>query len=183
MAVTLTTMINETADYVKFDLQDDDGSQIENRIKSALCEAKNIIAQRFSMVKTENVTLDENACFDVEALSESFWGLVSVDGGKTASETQNGLIWCSASPGSTVSVEYEYIPKDMTLPDDPFPFPDAVPWRLLCYYAAARYYEIKGTTTSLNKYSYWMGEFDKGLSKLRGGEKKLRRRIKAVYYL
>lgn len=183
MSVTLRDMIDETATYVKADLEDDDGAEIEGKIKSAINEAKNIVSQRFAMVTCEDVTLDGNSCFDVADLSKSFWGLKSIDGGATTSQIQNGLIWCAASPESSVSVEYNYIPTDMENDADVFPFPDAVPWRVLCYYAAARYYEIKGTATSLNKYRYWMNEFDSGVSALRGGRKSAARRIKAVYNL
>ena len=46
MSKTLSDMVTETASYVKFDLADDDGNEIANRIKSAINEAKNILAQR-----------------------------------------------------------------------------------------------------------------------------------------
>jgi hypothetical protein len=88
---------------------------------------------------------------------------------------------CNASPLEAVTVEYEYIPEDMALTSDAYPFPDRVSWRLLCYYAAARYYEIKGTTTSLNKYRYWQKEFESGIKALKGGSKMARRRVNATY--
>lgn len=183
MAITLQTLILEAADYVKADLDDDDDSEIiENRLTSALNEAKNLIAQRLRLTTREDVTLDENSCFDAELLSQGFWGLVSVRSGdsKVTTTEQNGLVWCAAAPLETVTVEYEYIPNDMVERDDEYPFPSRVSWRLLCYYAAARYYEIKGTATSLNKYQYWMNEWEKGSSRLRGGLSS-RRRVKAVY--
>jgi len=176
-------MINESADYVKADLDDDDDrAKIESRLASALNEAKNIIAQRLRLKTTEDITLDENACFNVDGLSQALWGLVSVenDGGKVSTQEQNGLIWCACAPFETVSVEYEYIPNDMVEMEDEYPFPSRISWRLLCYYAAARYYEIKGTASSLNKYRYWMTEWESGLSKLRGGVN-AKRRIRAVY--
>ena len=181
--VTLQTMIAESADYVKADLDDDDDRAItENRLTSALNEAKNIIAQRLRLKVTESVTLDENACFNTDSLSQGFWGLVSVksDDGKVDTQEQNGLIWCAAAPFETVSVKYEYIPKDMTETTSEYPFPSRVSWRLLCYYAAARYYENKRTATALNKYRYWMTEWESGLGKLRSGIN-AKRRIRAVY--
>lgn len=183
MAITLQTLITESADYVKADLDDDDDRElIENRLRSALNEAKNIIAQRLRLKVSEKVTLDENSCFNVETLSQGFWGLVSVRIGdsRVSTQEQNGLIWCSAAPFETVTVEYEYIPKDMVEMSEEYPFPSRVSWRLLCYYAAARYYEIKGTATSLNKYRYWMNEWESGTARLRGGLSS-RRRVKAVY--
>ncbi len=180
MAITLQTLITESADYIKADVDDDDFSVVEARLTSAINEAKNIIAQRIRLTTSENVTLDANSCFDVADLSKPFWGLVSVNSNVCTSE-QNGLIHCAAAPLETVSVEYEYIPADMALATDVYPFPVAVSWRLLCYFAAARYYEIKGTTTSLNKYRYWQNEFESGLNALKGGSKMARRRIKAVY--
>lgn len=183
MAITLQTLINEAADYVKADLADDDDSPvIEARLISALNEAKNLLAQRLRLTMSENIALDDNACFDVAALSMPFWGLVRVlsGGGVVNTQEQNGLIWCSASPLETVDVEYEYLPEDMKTPSDIYPFPEAVSWRLLCYYAAARFYEIKGTATSLNKYRYWKGEWEDGISGTRSG-KMSRRRIKGIY--
>ena len=173
-------MITEAADYIKAGVDDDDFSIVEARLISALNEAKNIIAQRIRLVTSESVTLDSNSCFDVADLSKPFWGLVSVNDNVSTQE-QNGLIWCNASPLETVTVEYEYIPADMTATTDSFPFPASVSYRLLCYYAAARYYEIKGTTTSLNKYRYWLNEWNDGLNALKGGSKMARRRVKATY--
>ena len=183
MATTLQTMITEAADYIKADTDDDDFSIVETRLISAINEAKNTIAQRTRLTTSENVTLDANSCFDVSTLTKPFWGLVSVkcsDGNVYTSE-QNGLIWCNASPLETVAVEYEYIPADMTAATDEYPFPASVSWRLLCYYAAARYYEIKGTSTSLNIMRYWQNEFETGVNALKGGGKMARRRIKATY--
>ena len=180
MATTLQTMITEAADYIKADVDDDDFSIVEARLISALNEAKNIIAQRIRLVTSESVTLDSNSCFDVADLSKPFWGLVSVKDNCSTQE-QNGLIWCAASPLETVTVEYEYIPADMTATTDSFPFPASVSYRILCYYAAARYYEIKGTTTSLNKYRYWLNAWNDGLNALKGGSKMARRRVKATY--
>ena len=101
-------MITEAADYIKADTDDDDFSAVETRLISAINEAKNIIAQRTRLTTSENVTLDNNSCFDVSTLTKPFWGLVSVkysDGNVYTSE-QNGLIWCNASPLETVAVEY-----------------------------------------------------------------------------
>ena len=184
MAITLQTLITEAADYIKADTEDDDFSTIETQLISAINEAKNVIAQRIRLTTSENVTLDANSCFDVADLTQTLWGLVSVkslSGAIISTSEQSGLIWCNASPLETVAVEYEYIPADMVLTTAAYPFPDAVSWRLLCYYAAARYYKIKGTTTSLNKYSFWNGEWNKGLNALKGGSKMARRRVKAIY--
>ena len=180
MAITLQTLITEAADYVKADLTDDDDGTIEARLISAINEAKNVIAQRIRLTTSENITLDDNSCFDVADLAKSFWGLVGVNDNISTQE-QNGLIWCNASPLETVAVEYEYIPADMTTVTDAYPFPDSVSWRLLCYFAAAQYYMIKGTSTSLNKYSYWNSEWKSGLNALKGGSKMAHRRIKAIY--
>ena len=183
MAITLQTLITEAADYIKADVYDDDFSVVEARLTSAINEAKNIIAQRTRLTTSENVTLDDNACFDVNDLTKEFWGLVTVksNGGNVGTQEQNGLIWCNASPLETVAVEYEYIPADMVATTDAYPFPVSVSYRLLCYFAAARYYEIKGTTTSLNKYHFWQNEFESGVNALKGGSKMARRRIKAIY--
>lgn len=186
MAVTLQTLITEAADYIKADVDDDDFSIVETRLTSAINEAKNIIAQRIRLTTSENITLDANSCFDVETLTKPFWGLVgvrSLNGGIVSTSQQKGLLWCNASPLETVTIEYEYIPADMALITDTYPFPEAVSWRLLCYYAAARYYEIKGTTTSLNKYSLWKSEFERGVNALNGGSKMSRRRVNATYNL
>ena len=182
MAITLQTLITESADYVKADVDDDDFSIVEARLTSALNEAKNIIAQRIRLVTSENITLDTNSCFDVADLTKAFWGLVRVNENVSTQE-QNGLIWCNASPLETVEVEYEYIPADMVATTDAYPFPSSVSWRLLCYYAAARYYEIKGTSTSLNKRGIWQSEFERGVNLLKGGSKSARRRINATYNL
>lgn len=183
MATTLQTMITESADYIKADVDDDDFSIVETRLISALNEAKNIIAQRIRLTTSENITLDENSCFDVTDLTKSFWGLVTVkkDDCLVGTSEQNGLIWCNASPLEPVTVEYEYIPADMVATTDAYPFPSSVSWRLLCYYAAARYYEIKGTSTSLNKRGLWQSEFERGVNLLKGGSKMARRKIKATY--
>jgi len=183
MATTLQMLITEAADYIKADVDDDDFSVIEARLISALNEAKNIIAQRIRLTTSENVTLDDNSCFDVADLTKSLWGLVTVKKDDCLVDTseQNGLIWCNASPLGVVTVEYEYIPDDMTATTDAYPFPTSVSYRLLCYYAAARYYEIKGTATSLNKYGLWQSEFDRGVNSLKGGSKMSRRRVNATY--
>ena len=182
MAITLQTLITESADYVKADVDDDDFSIVETRLISALNEAKNIIAQRIRLVTSENITLDTNSCFDVADLTKAFWGLVRVNENVSTQE-QNGLIWCNASPLELIKVEYEYIPMDMVATTDAYPLPDSVPYRLLCYFAAARYYEIKGTATSLNKYRFWQNEFENGVNSLRGGGKMARRRIKVTYVI
>lgn len=184
MAVTLQTLINESADYIKVDLTDaDDATVIENRITSALNEAKNLVAHRMRLTTSESVTLDANACFNTASLTKTFWGLVTVqcNDGYIYVEERNGLVWCNTAPSSTVTVEYQYIPADMTAKTDVYPLPASVSWRLLCYYAAARYYEIKGTTSAFNKYRYWMNEWEDGLNSLKGGSKKARRRVKATY--
>ena len=185
MATTLQTLITEAADYIKADVDDDDFSVVETRLISALNEAKNIIAQRTRLTTSENVTLDDNSCFDVADLTKTFWGLVTVKKDDCLVDTseQNGLIWCNASPLETVTIEYEFIPTDMDDVTDTYPFPESVSWRLLCYYAAARYYEIKGTTTSLNKRGIWQSEFERGVNALKGGSKMSHRRIKATYNL
>ena len=182
MAITLQTLITEAADYIKADVDDDDFSIVEARLISALNEAKNIIAQRTRLTTSENVTLDDNSCFDVADLTKAFWGLVRVNENVSTQE-QNGLMWCNASPLETVEVEYEYIPADMVATTDAYPFPSSVSWRLLCYYAAARYYMVKGTATSLNKYRFWQNEFESGVNALKGGSKMARRRIKATYVI
>ena len=181
--ITLQTLITESADYVKADLDDDDSAVIESRLKSAINEAKNIIARRIRLTTSEYITLDDSSCFDAESLTQPFSALVSVkvNGGSVVAQEQGGLIQCNASPLTTVFVEYQYIPVDMAEATDIYPFPSSVSYRILCYYAAARYYEIKGTASSLNKYRYWKEEFEDRLTSLNGGSKMSRRRIKATY--
>ena len=182
--ITLQTLITESADYIKADTDDDDFSTVEARLTSALNEAKNIIAQRIRLTASENITLDANSCFDIADLTKTFWGLITtknIDGCFVWTQEQNGLIWCNASPLETLTVEYEYIPADMDDSTDVYPFPDSVSWRLLCYFAAAQYYIIKGTSTSLNKSGYWMSKWTSGLNALRGGGKMARRKVKATY--
>lgn len=178
--VTLQTLITEAADYIKADVDDDDFSVVEARLTSAINEAKNIIAQRVRLTTSENVILDANACFNVTALTKTFWGLVSVNKNVITQE-QNGLIWCDASPLATVTVEYEYIPADMENVTDVYPLPASISWRLLCCYAAVQYYIIKGTATSLNKSGYWLNKWTAGLNSLKGGSKKAHRRVNATY--
>lgn len=181
--ITLQTLITETADYIKADTDDDDFSTVQARIVSALNEAKNIISQHIRLTTSQSVTLDSNSCFDVSTLTKSFWGLVSVKYNDTTvyTEEQNGLIWCNSPASEAVTVEYEYIPEDMTETTDVYPFPVSVSWRILCCYAASQYYTIKGTQTSLNKAGYWNGKWTNGLNALKGGSKMTRRKIKATY--
>lgn len=185
MSVTLQNLIDETADYVKVDLSDDeDSAAIESRITSALNEAKNIVAKKIRLTTSEDISLDENSCFDTDTdLTYTFWKLVTVkyEDSYVYFQEQDGDIWCDAPAFGTVAVEYEYIPADLTLAADTYPLPAAVSWRVLCYYAAARYYEIKGTSSSLNKANMWRGRFNDELEALRGGSKKARRKVKATY--
>lgn len=183
MSVTLEDMITETADYVKFDLTDDEDDAVGNRITSAINEAKNIVAKRIRLTTSEDIALDEDSVFDTADLSKTFWKLVTAKYSDVYvyTQEQDGQIWCDAPELSTVTIEYEYVPEDMTETTDVYPFADSVSWRLLCYYAAAQYFLIKGTSSSFNKYTLWNNKWENGLIALEGGSKQARRRVKATY--
>ena len=184
MSVTLQTLVDESADYVKVDTEDDDFSVVQTRLVSAINEAKNIIAKKIRLTTSEDIALDENSCFDTDTdLTYTFWKLVTAkyDDSYVYTQERNGVIWCDAPAYGTVTVEYEYVPADMTAVTDAYPLPDSVSWRLLCYYATMRYYQIKGTSTSLNKAHVWQGHWEDGLNALSGGSKRARRRVKATY--
>ena len=183
MSVTLKTLIDETSDYVKVDLDDDDGTTTQARIISALNEAKNIVAKRIRLTASENITLDEDSCFDVADLTSTFWKLVTAkySDAYVYTQEQNGVIWCDAPAYGTVTVEYQYIPDDMALVTDAYPFNDSVSWRLLCYYAAAQYFLVKGTSSSFDKYRLWNNKWEDGVEALRAGSKMAHRKVKATY--
>lgn len=159
MATTLQTLIDQTADYVKVDLDDDDDSAvIESRIISALNEAKNTIARKYyPMYYTEDITLDADASFAVTDTTKEFYRLVSVEYNDALVQTEQyaSTVYCDCAESVDVSVKYQYIPDDMAAVSDVYPFPDVVDYRILCYRAAQTYYEIKGTTTSRQKAALW----------------------------
>lgn len=167
MATTLQTMIDQTADYIKIDLADDEDSAIiETRIISALNEAKNVIARKYyPLYHTENITLDAYSSFALSATSETFFRLVEVKQGTNIVETNQyaSTVYCNASPSSVVAVKYQYIPEDMTAVTDAYPFPAIVDYRILCYRAAQTYYEIKGTTSSVEKAALWKSKWKEAL--------------------
>ena len=191
MSVTLQTLVDEAADYVKVDLEmegevyDEDSQAIVDRLSSAINEAKNIVAKKIRLTTSEDIALDEDSCFDVDDLTYTFWKLVTVKYSDTYvyTQEQNGVIWCDAPELGTVTVEYEYIPADMSALTSAYPFADSVSWRLLCYYAAAQYFLIKGTSSSFDKYRLWNNKWEDGLIALSGGSKMARRRVKAMYNL
>ena len=166
MAVTLQTLITQTVDYVKVDIDDDEYSTIETRIISALNEAKNIIARKYyPLYFTENITLDTYSSFAVSATTKTFFRLVSVTYGGAEIDTEQhaSTVYCNAPASVSVAVKYQYIPEDMDALTDVYPFPDVVDFRILCYRAAQTYYEIKGTSSSVEKASLWKSKWKEAL--------------------
>ena len=166
MATTLQTLITESADYIKADVDDDDFSIVEARLISALNEAKNVIARKYyPMYHTEDITLDAYSSFALSATSETFFRLVEVKQGTNIVETSQyaSTVYCNTNPSTVVSVKYQYIPEDMADVTDVYPFPAIVDYRILCYRAAQTYYEIKGTSSSLEKASLWKSKWKEAL--------------------
>lgn len=159
VATTLRVLIDQTADYVKADLDDDDDREIiEGRIISGLNEAKNEIAKKhYPLYFTEDIELDERGSFEVDSTTETFWKLIGAKRGDCVvdAEQRGAKVYCYLPQGTVVTITYQYIPKDMAHEDDEYPLPDAVDYRLLCYRAAQVFYEIKGTASSLNKSIVW----------------------------
>ena len=177
--MTLEQLITESADYVKADLTetDDDTTATKSRLTSALNEAKTLTAKKLNIKTSEDIALDEDSCFEITDLTKTFWKLVTVTYSDCDVQTQIGTeVWCDAPALGTVTVEYAYIPADMTLVTDTLDLPESVSWRLLCYYAAAQYYRIRGTAASLAKANVWMSQWEDGLRNL--GGKNLRRKSK-----
>jgi len=189
MSVTLQTLVDESADYVKVELEldgevyDEDSQAIVDRLSSAINEAKNLVAKKIRLTTSEDIALDEDSCFDVDELTNTFWKLVTVkySDAYVYFQEQDGVIWCDAPELGTVTVEYEYIPADMSALTSEYPFSDSVSWRLLCYYAAAQYFLVKGTSSSFDKYRLWNSKWEDGLNGLRAGSKMAHRRVKATY--
>lgn len=169
MSATLKTLIDQTADYVKVDLDDEeDADIIQARIVSALNEAKNIIAAKlYPLYQTENITLDDYSAFAVTATTKDFYRLVEVkyDDKKVETEQYASTVYCTAPKKAEVSVKYQYIPDDMIDETDAFPFPDVVDYHIPCFRAAETYCEIKGTTSSLNKATVWNGRWKEALKR------------------
>ena len=166
MAITLQTLITQTVDYVKVDIDDDEYSTIESRIISALNEAKNIIARKYyPLYFTENVTLDTYSSFAISATTKTFFKLVSVTygGAEVNTEQHASTVYCEAPASVSVAVKYQYIPIDMEATTDAYPFPAIVDYRILCYRAAQTYYEIKGTSSSVEKASLWKSKWKEAL--------------------
>lgn len=167
MSTTLQTLIDQTADYIKVDLGDDeDSASIESRIMSALNEAKNMIARKFyPLYFTENITLDTYSAFAVTATTKTFLKLVGVtySGAEVSTEQHASTVYCEAPASVSVAVKYQYIPEDMTTVTDAYPFPAVVDYRILCYRAAQTYYEIKGTSSSVEKASLWKSKWKEAL--------------------
>jgi nitrogenase molybdenum-iron protein alpha/beta subunit len=198
MATTLQTLVDEAASYIKAELvtsgtpavYDEDSNAIVDKLISALNEAKNIIAkQRFPVVFAEDVTLDADSCFDPADLANTFYKLNKVTSGDSAitAELNVGVYECSATAGSTVTVEYQYIPSDMlTLKnlgdsaDAEYPFPDRISYRVLCYFAAGRYYEIRGGQSDQRKSQIWMARWNEAIRKINGADKP-HRQVKGIY--
>ena len=166
MATTLQTLITESADYIKADVDDDDFSIVEIRLISALNEAKNVIARKYyPLYFTENITLDTYSSFAVTATTKTFFKLVSVkyNGAVVETEQHASTVYCNTPASVSVSVKYQYIPDDMSATTDAYPFPTIVDYRILCYRAAQTYYEIKGTSSSLEKASLWKSKWKEAL--------------------
>lgn len=162
MATTLQTLIDQTAEYVKVDLADDDDSVIENQIISALNEAKNTMARKhYPLYYTETITLDTYSSFAVTDTANTFYCVESVtyNGEEVGTEQYASTVYCEAPAHSAVSVKYRGIPADMEDVTDAYPFPDIVDYRILCYRAAQTYYEIKGTSSSLQKANIWEARY------------------------
>jgi len=159
MATTLQTLIDQTADYIKVDLDDDDGTTVQARIVSSLNEAKNMIARKYyPMYYTEDITLDADASFNViDDPTKTFYKLVSVEYNDALVMTEQyaSTVYCETSASVDVSVTYQYIPEDMAAVTDAYSFPDVVDYRILCYRAAKEFYEIKGTSSSRQKAELW----------------------------
>lgn len=182
MATTLQTLIDQTAEYIKVDLADDDDSVIENQIISALNEAKNTVVRKYyPLYYTENITLDAYSSFAVTSTTKTFYRLESVTygGAEVDTEQHASTVYCDAPASVSVSVKYQYIPADMDDATDSYPFPDIVDYRILCYRAAQTYYEIKGTSSSLQKANIWEARYKEAVrSKLTTDDN---REIKDVY--
>lgn len=167
MATTLQTLIDQTAEYIKVDLADDDDSVIENQIISALNEAKNTVARKhYPLYYTENITLDAYSSFAVTDTTNTFYCVESViyNGEEVDTEQHASTVYCDAPASEDVSVKYQYIPTDMTATTDSYPFPDVVDYRILCYRAAQTYYEIKGTSSSMEKAKTWKAKWKEALN-------------------
>lgn len=198
MAITLQTLVDEAASYIKADLvtsgtpavYDEDSNAIVDRLTSALNEAKNIIAkQRFPMTYSEDVALDADSCFDPADLTNLFYRLNKITAGDAEIDAvlTAGVYECSASAGSTVTVEYQYIPADMLtlvkLGDDEdaaYSFPERISYRALCYFAAGRYYEIRGGKSDQRKSQIWMVRWNEALRKINGSDRSPRQ-VAAIY--
>lgn len=167
MSVTLQTLINQAADYIKVDLEeDDDTDKIKNIIISALNEAKNTIAKKvYPLYHTENVEIDIYSSFPITLTEKTFYRLVGVKYNDTVIDTEQygSTIYCNAPANATISVTYQYIPEDMEEYSDVYPFPDVVDYRILCYKAAQTYFEIKGTSSSIEKASIWERKYKDGI--------------------
>ena len=166
MATTLQTLITQTVDYVKVDIDDDEYSTIESRIISALNEAKNIIARKYyPLYFTENVMLDTYSSFAISATTKTFFKLVSVTygGAEVNTEQHASTVYCEAPASVSVAVKYQYIPDDMEATTDAYPFPAIIDYRILCYRAAQTYYEIKGTSSSVEKAALWKSKWKEAL--------------------
>ena len=166
MATTLQTLITQTADYIKADVDDDDFSTVETRIISAINEAKNMIARKYyPLYFTENITLDAYSSFAVSTTTKTFFRLVSVtySGAEVDTEQHASTVYCNAPASVSVAVKYQYLPEDMDALTDAYPFPAVVDFRILCYRAAQTYYEIKGTSSSLQKASMWESKWREAL--------------------
>ena len=166
MATTLQTLIDQTAEYIKVDLADDDDSVIENQIISALNEAKNTVARKYyPLYYTENITLDAYSSFAVTDTTNTFYCVESVtyNGEEVDAEQHASTVYCDAPASVAVSVKYRGIPADMEATTDAYPFPDIVDYRILCYRAAKTYYEIKGTSSSLQKANIWEARYNEAV--------------------
>jgi hypothetical protein len=135
------------------------------------------------MTTSEDIALDEDCCFDVEDLTNSFWKLVNVKYNDcyVYTQEQNGVIWCDAPAYGTVTVEYQYIPDDMDDVADAYPFDDSVSWRLLCYYPQPNTSLSKAHRPRSINNRLWNNKWEDGVEALRAGSKMAHRKVKATY--
>ena len=202
MAITLQNMVDETADYVKAELTttgsppayDADSQAIVDRIISGLNEAKDIIAKRkYHMHTFIGTSLEADGWLYSDDFSINVYRVISVKkelekdvfGDEIPFRMEGNNIQCDAPEGEAVGVECWYIPNDMDDLTDTFPFPDAVSWRALCYYAAARFYQIRGgssTTKREQKWTVWLQMWNDALDDM-DDRKTTTRQVRNVYQI
>lgn len=121
---------------------------------------KKIARERYNLVYKENVTLDSNQEFDTKTLSKTFYKIKNID---TDIWDNGELIKCPSNAiGDTLTLEYCYIPSDLTFADmteEPLVKCDH---RILCYYASFQFLQGNGQNTN-----NWLDLFNDGFSTIR----------------